>query len=205
MIDERIASWKLYLPCNPEAKVLVVGLEMGVITSLARTWKRVDCYDIQDNTNFLYDSRTELRERITMISSRRGLRQEYNIIILAANLQKNLFSINDAVHLLAEDGKLVCMNFAGNRIKQKDLYKAGYVNVNTYSAIPAASPRIFFPISSKETIFKSLCFHSPGSAKAKLMIKLAQMLNKIGFKAHLAKSSVVIAEREKKGADKVTL
>ena len=197
MIDERGASWKVLLPCKPEAILLALGLNLGQLVSLARSWSRVD-------HDFYYDREVQsavpkrLLSRLTLldISDAAYEGKTYDVIVLG-NLRtfdlstiKKLFYYN-----LSDHGVMV---FAGDpNCKLSSLIlKKNDVVLKKYAVLPLDSPRIIFPLSGRVLRRKGLLFHQPGSWSSQLGVLASTWLSSFGWVSHLEKNAVSLVYKD---------
>jgi len=177
--------------------VLAVGLDAGGIVGLARSWEKVDCVSAEDAVATAQSNVPEMEERIKRIASLRHCQEEYGLIVLASPLGNETFGVSEIAHRLKPDGVLVCLGFARCDLKAQDLRRPGFQNVRRYAALPNCQPRVFFPTRSSHLITKGLRFHSPGSRRARRRVWVANLLSRLGSRAHLKKGELVVATRDR--------
>lgn len=192
-LDERSVAWKIVLPCEKDAPLLVVGLNVGGIAGLARTWGRIDCLVSHGSTEILKKLPEGLGNKVRIITSLDEIRGKYRIIVLASFDTYSFIPIKRLNQLLSAADIVVCLRFLGCPLLVRDLYRYGFGTVRRYAALSKKHPRIFFPISSGRTVSKGLMFHIPGRRRIRWMLLIAKWLSQIGCKAHLAHAELFLA------------
>lgn len=199
LADERMASWKVLLPFSKGAKILVAGGDTWLINSLARTYETVDClFNNYNERNVDIEKSVDprLRNRIRRFSAIEQCADHYDVIILADGQRTTQYSFQHIAILLKKDGLLIHIGIGNKPLRNTWFRRIGHYNCQYYAALPASAPRIFFPLYPKKFRQKCFSFHSPGSQKARLGLKLLEVMSRLGFTAPLRRHGVIIASQE---------
>jgi len=190
MLDERSASWKLLVPGRRRDRLLVLGLDAGGVAGLARWWQQVRSLDAPDG------GPDEHLARIHISSSVNGTEAEYDAAVIANWPHGEHADVARIASLLAPDGVLVCLGFAGSQLTAPELRRCGLSHVRSYAALPASRPRLFFSTASPAMRSKGLSFHTPGSRRARWLVRASRRLSAFGLRQHLQRGAVLIAGRD---------
>ncbi|MBF0107846.1 MAG: phosphotransferase [Magnetococcales bacterium] len=157
-VDERGVSWKIVLDVPPRGRVLALGLGLGELLGLARTWDRVDGWDI-DQKEKRDDSLPEhMDRRIRLLETMDRIDPPYHLIVVG-RMVCDLWILHAA---LADGGFLACLGFRGCSITPGKLKKTGFQSMTTLAAVPPRQPRLFFPQEDRFQRRMGLSFHAPG-------------------------------------------
>lgn len=198
-LDERSVSWKVLLPSLFAKRILTVGLDAGGIVGLARTCAQVDYILSDDARERLKDEKVsppDPRDRIRHVFSLQHSLRGYDAIILGAWPWARGPAFTDLAGLLARDGVIVCLGFAGCAASRRFLRHAGFGGVQEYAALPRGQPRVFFPTESHRLRSKGLQFHVPGSIRARRAVAFGSLLSRIGLRFPFTQNGLVIAARD---------
>ena len=162
-IDERQASWKVLLPAKCGRKVLAIGVSEEVLCGLSRSFGCVDSLPIAGK---MYDS-----------------------VVLDCN-RVPFSHFHEFRSCIDRETIILCLN--PDLAIKISLKSQGYSYDNHYAGLPAAKPRIYFPLITSKLRAKGLSFHSPGRWKVKIALSAAKILSRLGIKRHLMGNSVSI-------------
>ena len=176
MPDERGVSWKVLLPLGPQSRVCAVGLDEGAIAGLRRSYDTVDTEPTGD--------------------------VQYDAVIVGDQIDGRSSDARDLVHRVKHDGVFVD---TGKSCDGKTLYEAGFNVSRCYAALPPDNPRVFVPLASRRLRDKGLAFHSPGSARARMSLAAAKVLNCLGVKRHLAKHAIALCAQNEVACENQSL
>ncbi|MBU4259064.1 MAG: aminoglycoside phosphotransferase family protein [Proteobacteria bacterium] len=115
------------------------------------------------------------------------------------------YSFQHIASLLKKDGLLIHIGISNKPLRNDWFRRIGYHNSQYYAALPASAPRIFFPLYPKRFRQKCFSFHSPGSRKARLGLKLLEVMSRFGLIALLRQHGVIVAGQEELKDRKDTL
>ena len=198
-IDERSVSWKVLLPLDSGSRALAIGLDLGGVAGLARSFGEVACLDEEGTLRSMLESAGavlwRVRDRITPVAKVGDLRRPYDCVAVGHGAPGEVPRPQELADLLAPGGLLVCLGFAGCAWTGRDLRKAGFPAVQRYAALPRGQPRVFFPTESKALRAKGLRFHVPGSLRARRALALVSVLNRLGLRFPLSRRGLLMASR----------
>lgn len=206
--NERLASWKVLLPFSKGVRILVAGGDAWLINSLARSYETIDClFNNYKENNAIIEKEVDprLRNRIRRFSAIEQCPYHYDVIILAEGQRTVQYGFQYIASLLKQDGLLIHIGIGNKPLRNNWFYQIGYQNYLYYAALPASTPRIFFPLYPKRFRQKCFSFHSPGSQKARLGLKLFEVMSRLGLTAPLRRHGVIIASQEELNNRKDTL
>ena len=197
--NERLASWKVLLPFSKGVRALVAGGDAWLINSLARSYETIDCLlnnFKESNANTEKEVDPRLRNRIRRFSAIEQCPYHYDVIILADRQRTVQYGFQHIASLLKKDGLLIHIGIGNKPLRNNWFHKIGYHNYLYYAALPGSAPRIFFPLYPKRFRQKCFSFHSPGSQKARLGLKLLEVMSRLGIITPLRRHGVIIASQE---------
>lgn len=201
MLDERSASWKLLVPGHRRERLLVVGLDPGGVAGLARWWGNVvwvpASREASGSLESLGSGADEHLARVHTCSSINGNETQYDAAVVASWPRSEQPDVARIASLLAPDGVLVSLGFAGSALTLADLKRRGFNDVQCYAALPAGRPRLFFSTASRAMRSKGLSFHVPGSRRARWLVRASRHLSASGLRRHLHRGAVLIASRDR--------
>ena len=145
MLDERSASWKLLLPGHRRERLLVVGLDAGGVAGLARWWREVVWVPPSPEAARAFESSgCDAREyvaHVRTVTRLDGNGADYDTIALGAWPNGERPDSAHITSLLAPDGALVSLGFAGSRLTPAEIRRIGLNGIRSYAALPASQPR----------------------------------------------------------------
>jgi len=199
MLDERSASWKLLLPGHRRERLLVVGLDAGGVAGLARWWREVVWVPPSPEAARAFESSgCDAREyvaHVRTVTRLDGNGADYDTIALGAWPNGERPDSAHITSLLAPDGALVSLGFAGSRLTPAEIRRIGLNGIRSYAALPASQPRLYFSTASRVMRSRGLTFHVPGSRRARRRVWASRHLSTLGLRRHLHHGAVLIAGR----------
>ena len=115
-------------------------------------------------------------------------KQKYDIVVIGEEIV-DAVQIRRCLSCLSDGGTLAVVGpgYARCQVRRSGLACAG-----EYAALPSKQPRLFVPLASRKTREAGLSFHSPGSLRSKLWLRVAKSLSSAGVAAHLCRDTVSI-------------
>lgn len=198
MIDERSASWKVLLPCSPQAKVLALGLDLAQLVSLARSWSCID-HDVDTGKEIHQKNVLRLLRRSNYGSHKELLAtgEIYDIIVLGESKEIDLLNLKQLfLSNLPENGVMLCVGSKRCKQMRVQLYKSG-ARVEEYGLLPRETPRIIIPLTDRVIRKKGLTFHRPGSLSSRFSVAAASFLSDLGSLRQFRKNLVSLVYKNK--------
>ena len=197
MIDERSSSWKILLPNQSKGSILVCGMDVGVISGLARTWEHLDWCPSNTMLKSMIDIPVELAVNMEIVRPSSIQPNRYDIVILGTDT----YGIEAVSVWLKSSGVLVCVGLPVTNSWRQKIITAGFNRIKLYGVLPFRSPRIIYPLEYRRLRIKGLGFHRPGSRKANLGLCLLRILSQFIVIRSLNRGAVLLASRESKPLD----
>ena len=203
-VDERLASWKILLPIQTNSKTLIIGGTLGIVKSLSRSLKII--YWLQTENSFP-GFLENLPDNVSIIHDTNQIKTLFDIIVVADASFKLSVIKTFRKQCLKENGALVLVGLDEN-LKGWGSRWCVTLNYEHYlflSALPAHTPRLFFPISPPKFCLAALSFHIPGSKKVRIGLNVLKFLFSCGVSTPLKRRGVIIYSNTKMAEMKGTL
>ena len=166
-LDERPASWKVLLDCPHDAKICVIGVSRA--TDLA------------------------LRRSFGMLDAGLVLNRQYDVVIVGSRVDMRHVKPDALIAATASHGTIVEL---WQTALARCLIDAGfYFSPLLPRGCLAKRPRLFIPLASRRLRNRGLTFHTPGSFRARLGLRLVKALSSLGWAGYLGPCTVTFYAR----------
>ena len=192
MTDERVVSWKVLLPPGISSRLLAVGLNWAEVSGLARSWGDIHWVRRQQEIPLPDLSAAHLTGKIQLLQALPQDSYPYDVIVLGNRCRVKVSEFQAFRSLLTGNGILVLPHPCGRGTRKKPA-TAGFINQNTWAALPRKCPRILAPLSSGSVLKRALMFHAPGRPLARWILRLLMALGRIGAGGFLDRSAITLA------------
>lgn len=205
MLDERAATWRIYLPHEATANILVVGVNLGTAIGLSRAGGKVTLLSQAGNRNERTAIPEQLRERITISTQSDLVKGAYTLVVIGA--ANAYFSLAERLveEYLAPVGSFVCLRYCGCRLSRRSISVLGFGNIADIAAIPWKRARVLFPVQPEVLREKGLTFHQPGRKIGQAWVQALRLISGTGWLTPLKYAGLMIAHRNGHGSKTTTL
>lgn len=191
-MDERGATWRVYLTEDSLKRILTIDVESGVIAGLSRSGGAIECLV---NSKYQGYSGNHVSTKIHVQPSMDALHGLYTLVVFGSDeLDHGIMECITKKHC-DNNTTLVFLNAAYQKIVNKCLHNNGFAVFKAIAKLPANNPRIYIPIESRELVSKGLCFHKPGRMLSRIALKSLQLLNNAGLRYPLNRNSILFASK----------
>jgi hypothetical protein len=192
MLDERSATWKVYLSDESFKRVLTIDVETGVLAGLSRSSGIIECLvnsEYQDTNDIGVSTKIHVQPSLGALSG------QYTLIVFGGDVfDYGIMACLTEKHC-CNNTVLVFLNTTYKKTVNKYLHNYGFVVFKTIAKLPENKPRIYIPIESKDIVKKGLGFHKPGRLLGRIALKCLRLFVSFGMYFPLNRNPILFASK----------
>ena len=197
LLQERHATWKVFLPILADKPILAVGLDRNSLGSLARSWQTISVCRCQEaDLQWVREQGHCLKQDYCLeLVGNQGLRLSHYPAIAVDARQRQDFGPEKVMSLLQPGGSAAWIGRWMEVPETARLSQSGYESVHRYAFLPPGKGKTLISLNDRNIAQSGLNFYQPGKWQNRLAVRLGVALARLGMQYMLGLKQVVIARK----------